>query len=153
MNKSKDLKNVRLTDQKVVIGSDHAGFTLKEQLKKYLMDKGTNVVDLGTDDNSSTDYPIFGKKVATFVVNNSHVKGIIICGTGIGISMAANLIPKIKCVVAYDLFLLEKQIKEWDINVLSLGSRSTTFEKAITFVDCFLQVTYENKNQKLLDHL
>ena len=135
-----------IKEKYIVLGSDHAGYLLKEQIKQYLIKKKINVIDCGTENTKRTDYPIFGKKVALLVSENSNYKGIVICGTGIGIAKSANLVKNIRCVPGINAKLVEHQVTSWDINVLSLGSRTTTFEMAQEMIEIFLNTSFKDIN-------
>jgi len=104
-------------------GSDHAGFQLKQALVKILRDLGDDVIDLGTNDEASCDYPAFGAEVGECVVGDKGSLGLVVCGTGIGISIAANKVPGVRCALAHDAFTAEKAREHNDANVVSLGAR------------------------------
>ena len=104
-------------------GSDHAGFPLKQALVKLLREQGDEVIDLGTHDEASCDYPAFGAEVGECVVGDTGALGLVVCGTGIGISIAANKVPGVRCALAHDAFTAEKAREHNDANVLSLGAR------------------------------
>ncbi len=104
-------------------GSDHAGFQLKQALVKLLREQGDEVIDVGTNDESSCDYPAFGAEVGRRVVADQGTLGLIVCGTGIGISIAANKVPGVRAALAHDAFTAEKAREHNDANVVSLGAR------------------------------
>lgn len=127
---------------KIAIGSDHAGFELKEKIKKYLDGKDISVVDAGTDSNESVDYPDFAYKVANDVINKKVQKGILICSTGIGIGIAANKVKGIRCGTCNDLVSVEMARKDNDINIIAIGSRFVNYELAKEIIDLFLNTSF-----------
>lgn len=128
---------------KIGIGSDHGGYNLKEEIKKYLNDKGYEVVDFGTNSNDSVDYPDFGQSVAEAVVDNKVEKGIVCCGTGIGISIAANKVPGIRCAVVSDTFSAKMSRAHNNANMLSLGERVVGRGLALEIVDVWINSEFE----------
>ena len=118
---------------KIAIASDHGGYQLKEELKKYLEGRNIEVVDLGTNSEESVDYPIYGKAY----------RGIVCCGTGIGISIAANKVKGIRCALCTDVHMAEMSRKHNDSNVLSLGGRTTPVDKALEIVGAWLDTEFE----------
>ena len=107
----------------IAIGSDHGGFALKEEIKKHLTEKGVPFRDFGTDSEASCDYPIYAEKVCRAVTGGEAELGILCCGTGIGMSMAANKIRGIRCACCGDCFSAEMTRRHNDANVLALGGR------------------------------
>lgn len=130
------------TTTRVVLGSDHAGFALKEAIKAHLTEKGIDVIDEGTFSEEAIDYPAIIRK-ACAVVLNQHIPGIIFGGSGNGEAMAANKVPGIRAAVGYstETALLARQHN--DANVLSLGGRLTSPELAKELVDLFLSTEFE----------
>ena len=118
-------------------GSDHAGFQLKQSLVKFLREKGDEVVDVGTTNEESCDYPVFGAEVGKRVVSDKGALGLIVCGTGIGISIAANKISGVRAALAHDAFTAEKAREHNDANVLALGSRVVGAGVAESAVNAF----------------
>ena len=116
------------------MGSDHAGFKLKEKLKKFLEKKGVKVEDIGTYTNDPVDYPIYAEKV-TKLVKKKKLKGILICGTGTGMCMAANRVKGIRATTVYDNYSCVMSRKHNDANVICLRSRrfSSRFEKGLVW--------------------
>lgn len=127
----------------IALGSDHGGFTLKEEIKKHLTEKGVPFVDFGTDSEASCDYPIYAEKVCRAVTAGEAEKGILCCGTGIGMSMAANKIRGIRCAHCGDCFSAEMTRRHNDANVLALGGRVTGPGLALKIVDLFLDTPFE----------
>ena len=126
----------------IAIGSDHAGFEMKEALKKHLEEKGYEVKDFGTDSDQSCDYPEFAKSVSHCVADGTAEKGVLICGTGIGMSMAANKVKGIRAAVVGDAFSAQATREHNDANVLCMGARVIDLEKATEFLDIFLSTDF-----------
>ena len=128
---------------KIAIGCDHVGFELKGKVIEHLKEKGIEVVDFGTNSTERTDYPIYGKAVAKAVASGECDKGILICGTGIGISLAANKVKGIRAVVCSEPYsaLLSRQHN--DTNMLAFGSRVVGGDLALMIVDAWLSGEYE----------
>jgi ribose 5-phosphate isomerase B len=108
---------------KVVIGADHAGYILKDQIKEYLTENGHEVEDMGCGCSDSVDYPDYANAVCNKIVSGEADKGILICGTGIGMTIAANKIPGIRCALVHDLFSAKATREHNDSNVLAMGER------------------------------
>lgn len=129
--------------RKVAMGSDHAGYEMKEALKAYLSEKGGyEIVDFGTDSDASCDYPEFAKAVSHAVADGKAELGILVCGTGIGMSMAANKVKGIRAAVVGDAFSAQATREHNDANVLCLGARVIDVEKAKQFTDIFLATPF-----------
>ena len=128
----------------VAIACDHAGFDVKEKLKKYLIEKLLHeVTDLGTYSLDSVDYPHFGHKVGAEVSNGLADKGIVICGSGIGISIAANKVKGIRAALCTSVEHAELSRKHNDANVLALGARLTPLETIYEIIDIWLETSFE----------
>ena len=108
---------------KLVLASDHGGYDLKEEIKKHLEGKGYEIEDIGTYNKDSVDYPKYGRAAAEMVAAGKADKGILCCGTGIGISLAANKVKGIRCAVVSDTFSAKMSRAHNDANMLSLGGR------------------------------
>ena len=128
---------------KIAIGSDHAAYKEKQILINYLENRGLTVLDFGTDSEDSVDYPIFGQKVAKSVINEIANKGIIICGTGIGISIAANRFKGIRAALCTSEPHAEMSRKHNDSNILALGSRTTNIDLLKKIVKVWLETDFE----------
>lgn len=138
----------------IIIGSDHGGLNLKSALKSYLGRRGFSVSDAGTDTDSSVDYPDFGLKVAEQVVTGSAELGILICGTGIGMSIAANKVPGIRAALVTDVFMARMAKEHNNANVLVLGGRVLDEQKACDLVGAWLDATFEGgRHQGRLDKI
>jgi ribose 5-phosphate isomerase B len=127
----------------IAIASDHAGFEYKDVLKRQLTDWGYEVLDLGTDSTASVDYPDFGKRLARAVAEGKVRRGVIICGTGIGISIAANREPKVRAALCHDATSARLARQHNDANVLALGARLTGLEVARDTLRAFLDTEFE----------
>ncbi|MEG2985863.1 MAG: ribose 5-phosphate isomerase B, partial [Peptostreptococcaceae bacterium] len=124
---------------KIGLGSDHGGYNLKEEIRKHLESKGIECVDFGTKNSvDSVDYPIYGEKVAKAVVSNEVDYGILCCGTGIGISLAANKVKGIRCAVVSDTFSAKMSKAHNNANMLSLGERVIGKGLALEIVDAWI---------------
>ena len=126
----------------ISIGADHGGFELKEAIKKHLEKQNIKVKDFGTNSDASVDYPDFGHAVAQDVLDHNN-KGIVICGSGIGISISANRHKGIRCglIREVDEVIISRQHN--DINMIALGGRNTSISKALKIVDAFLETEFE----------
>ena len=128
---------------KIAIGSDHAAYNEKKEIINYLASKGLDVLDLGTNSKDSVDYPIFGQKVAKSVINNVSDRGIIICGTGIGISIAANRYKGIRATLCTSKIHAEMSRKHNNSNILALGARTTELNQLKEIIDVWLNTDFE----------
>lgn len=127
----------------LAIASDHAGFSLKSEIIKHLEEKGVPYEDLGTCDcSTSVDYPDYGQLVAEAVNRGTHEKGIIVCGTGIGISIAANKVPGIRAALCTDSYMAKMSREHNDANVLALGARVIGPGLATDIVDTWLSTSF-----------
>lgn len=139
---------------RIAIGSDHAGFSIKETIRRYLEGAGYFVSNLGTYSEESVDYPDYGKAVAERVVSKQADFGIAVCGTGIGISIAANKVPGIRAALAHDVNTARLAREHNDANVLALGGRIVTDDAAIEMVQVFLTTAYlGGRHQRRLDKI
>lgn len=128
---------------KIAIASDHGGFQLKEALKEKLKARNIEVADLGTDSEESVDYPVFGKKCAEAVAAGEADRGIVCCGTGIGISIAANKVKGIRCALCTNTYMAEMTRKHNDANMLALGGRVLSIEEAEEILNVWLDTEFE----------
>ncbi len=137
---------------KIAIGNDHIAVALKEHIKAYLLTKGYEVVDVGTNRNERTDYPIYGKRVADLVVSGECDYGVLICGTGVGISLAANKVRGIRAVVCSEPYSARLSRQHNDANIVAFGARVIGNATAEMIVDEFLTARYEGgRHQKRID--
>jgi ribose 5-phosphate isomerase B len=123
----------------VAIGSDHAGYEYKGLLKAYLEEKNIKVIDKGTDSPKPVDYPDYASKVAHSVANKEVDFGIVICGTGIGVSIAANKIKGIRAAVVSTAFTAESAKNHNHANIIAFGSRVNTIEEVKTYLDIYMK--------------
>ncbi len=126
----------------LVIASDHGGFALKQELMEHLRARGVEFEDIGTYSEESCDYPVYAEKAARGVAEGKYEKGILICGTGIGMSLAANKIRGIRCAVLSDCFSAEMCRAHNDANMIALGGRVIGGELAKRMVDLFLDTPF-----------
>lgn len=128
---------------KIALGSDHGGFQMKEMLCAYLEEQGYEVLNLGTYDEKSVDYPEYGRKVGKAVVSGEADLGIVVCGTGIGISMAANKVKGVRAALCTNEFMAEMSRRHNNANVLSLGGRVIGPELAKNIVKVWLNTEFD----------
>lgn len=131
----------------LAIGSDHAGFSLKEAIVKKLLADGLNVIDVGTHNLDPVDYPDFAKKVADAVVDKTADKGIVICGSGVGATIAANKVKGIRASVCHDTYSAHQGVEHDDMNVLVLGSRIIGEALAFEIVSAFLGAKFSQEER------
>lgn len=129
------------------IGSDHGGYDLKQAVIAHLEEQGIAYRDFGCQDKSSCDYPIYGKAVAEAVADGTCEKGIVICTTGIGISMTANKIPGIRCALCADMVSAQLTRLHNDANVLALGGGIVGTNLALGIVDMFLKTEFSGEEK------
>ena len=127
----------------IAVASDHAGFDLKEILKRDLQEAGLEVLDLGTNSNQSVDYPDFGIAMADAVASGKAQRGVLVCGTGIGISMAANRNPKVRAALVHDVTSARLSRLHNDANVVAFGQRLIGTETAREALKVFLGTEFE----------
>ncbi len=138
----------------IALGCDHAGFPLKEAIKKYLDEKGTEYIDCGAYDTQSCDYPLQAEKTCIKVTSGECDKAILCCGTGIGISIAANKVKGIRAACCSDYFSAKYTRMHNDANVLCLGARVIGEGAALELVDVFLNTEFEGgRHQRRVDQL
>ena len=136
----------------VIIGCDHAAVELKEKIKTLLQDRGIRVEDVGTSGTASVDYPDYGKRVASQVAEGKFQRGILLCGTGLGMSMVANRFPGVRAALCHDLFGAVMSRRHNDANILVLGGRVTGDVLAAEIVNAWLETPFEGgRHQKRLD--
>jgi len=140
---------------RIAVGSDHAGFDLKTVVAKHLVDGGHEVVDLGTDaPDVSVDYPTFGAAVGRAVAGGRVDRGVCVCGTGIGIGMAANKVSGVRAALVHDVTTAQLARRHNDANVICLGGRTTGVLEALDAVDTFFTTAFEGgRHQRRVDEL
>ena len=129
--------------KKVSLASDHAGFNLKERIKKFLIKKKIKVIDLGPENSNSVDYPDYAKKVARNVSSKKSDMGILVCGSGTGMAMSANKFKKIRAAVCYNITSTRLSRQHNNANIMALGARLTKKSDAIKLVNVFLNTKFE----------
>ena len=132
-----------MEEKKIAIGSDHAGFELKEKIKEVLKELGFEIIDFGTNSTDSVDYPLIAKALAMQVSNKNPTRGILICGTGIGMSIAANKIKGIIAANCNDIETAKLARQHNNSNVLTLGGRVLNYEIAKDIVKAWLETDFE----------
>lgn len=133
----------------IAIGSDHGGYELKELVIRHLEEKGVDVNDMGCYDKSSCDYPVYGKAVAKAVADGSCEKGIVICTTGIGISIVANKVKGIRAALCADTFSAKMTRLHNDANVLAMGAGIVGPNLALEIVDTFLNTEFSKEEKHI----
>lgn len=127
----------------IALGSDHGGFALKQEIIKHLNENGVEYKDFGTYTEDSCDYPVYAEAVGRAVVSGEFERGILICGTGIGISIAANKVHGVRAALCHDCFSAEFTRRHNDANILALGGRVVGPGLAQKIVDIFLNTEFE----------
>ena len=129
--------------KKIFISSDHAGFNLKEKIKKFLLKKGKKVLDLGTKNNNSVDYPDFAHLVAKKLKRNNYQFGVLICGSGVGMSITANKHKNIRAALCYTENAAKLSREHNNANIIALGARLTKVNVALKCVQTFLKTNFK----------
>ena len=138
----------------ILLGSDHGGLHLKDAVKILLQERGLSFEDCGTNNGDSVDYPDFGEKVARRISAGSAEKGILICGTGIGMSIVANKFPSVRAALVTDAFMARMAKEHNDANILVMGGRVVTEDKGLEMVASWLDATFEGgRHQGRLDKI
>ncbi len=128
---------------KIAMGSDHVGYELKLVVAAHLRERGIEVIDVGTDSVERTDYPVYGAKAAIEVAEGRCDRAIVICGSGVGISIAANKVPGVRCVACSEPYSAALSRAHNDTNALAFGSRVVGVDLALMIVDAWLEGEYE----------
>jgi len=134
---------------RIALGSDHAGFALKQKIKAYLKKKKIKFFDFGTDSEESCDYPDFAYPVARAVAKKKFDRGILICGSGVGVTVVANKVKGIRAVNAYDVYTAKQSREHGDCNVLCLAGRKLTSAKALAIVNAWITTPFSNDPRHL----
>ncbi|MFH1826366.1 MAG: ribose 5-phosphate isomerase B [bacterium] len=134
---------------KVAIGSDHAGYKMKEIIKSYLKRKKIEFKDFGTDSEASVDYPDFARPVAEAVARGEFDRGIVICGSGVGVNITANKVKGIRAVLAYDTYTAKQSREHGNCNVLCLAGKKLTKAKGTKIVDAWLKAEFSGEERHL----
>jgi ribose 5-phosphate isomerase B len=133
---------------RVVLGADHAGYLLKEVLRKHVSALGHEVIDVGTHSTDPVDYPDFARAVGEAVVGGDAARGVLICGSGVGASVAANKVTGIRAAICHDCYSARQGVEHDDMNVLTLGERVIGVERAKVLVEAFLSATYHSEVER-----
>ena len=137
---------------KIAIGNDHVALEMKEHIKAYLQEKGHEIIDCGTNSSERTNYPIYGKRVAELVKSKECDYGVLICGTGVGISLAANKVDGIRAVVCSEPYSARLSRQHNNANIVAFGARVVGQATAEMIVDEFFSAEYEGgRHQKRID--
>ncbi len=137
---------------KIAIGNDHTAVEMKNHITKYLEEQGHEIINFGTDSEERCDYPIYGKKVADAVASGECERGILICGTGIGISLAANKVKGIRAAVCSESYSAKLTRQHNNANIIAFGARVVGQATAETIVDAFINTEYEGgRHQTRID--
>ncbi|MBP3626850.1 MAG: ribose 5-phosphate isomerase B [Clostridia bacterium] len=128
---------------KIAIGNDHVAVEMKNHIKAYLESKGHEVINYGTDSEERTDYPIYGERVARAVASGECDKGVLICGTGIGISLAANKVKGIRAAVCSESYSAKLTVQHNNANIIAFGARVIGIATAEEIVDAFFSAEFE----------
>lgn len=127
---------------KLVVGCDEAAFQLKERVKKHLMEKGYEVIDVGVYNEDPSLYPLTAEKLCQEIIEGRAEKGVLMCGTGIGMAITANKMPGIRAAVCHDIFSTERSRKSNDCQVMCMGARIVAPETALMLLDCWLECEF-----------
>lgn len=133
----------------IAIGSDHGGYELKQEIIEHLKNRNIEYKDFGSYSKESCDYPVYAKKVAEAVINKECQFGILICGTGIGISIAANKMKGIRAALCHDCFSAEATRSHNDANILAMGARVVGAGHALKIVDTFLDTPFSDDERHI----
>ncbi len=141
-------------DKSIVVGADHAGFKLKTHLVEHLKENGYDVLDVGTDNEESVDYPDYAVKVAQAVAGGRAGRGLLVCGSGLGVAIAANKVAGVRAVTANTVELARLSKQHNDANVLAVGSRIVEPDVAEEILDSWLDMEYEGgRHQRRVDKI
>ena len=134
---------MKMKIKRVFIASDHAGFALKQKISKFLTNKGINILDLGSKNSSSVDYPDFAHLLAKKIKTQNNCMGILICGSGIGMTMAANRHKNIRAALCHSVKSAKLSRMHNNANVIALGSRLTKKDVALKCINAFLKTNFD----------
>ena len=137
---------------KIALGCDHGGYALKETLKAHLLERGYQVLDCGCHSSESCDYPLFARQAAQAVADGTCRFGVVVCTTGIGVSMVANKVPGVRCALCHEPYSAQMTRRHNDANMLALGAGVTGPNLAIDILDAFLRYDFEGgRHQRRVD--
>jgi len=137
------LRDIKIKSKKVVLASDHAGFKLKDEIKKFLIKKKREVLDLGTENTRSVDYPDYAHLLSKKMEKNKNQFGILVCGSGTGMSMAANKHKNIRAALCYDIKSTKLSRLHNNANVMTIGAKLTKKNVALKCVSTFLKTDFD----------
>ena len=137
------LRDIKIKSKKVVLASDHAGFKLKDEIKKFLIKKKREVIDLGTENTRSVDYPDYAHLLSKKMEKNKNQFGILVCGSGTGMSMAANKHKNIRAALCYDIKSTKLSRLHNNANVMTIGAKLTKKNVALKCVSIFLKTDFD----------
>ncbi len=132
---------------RIALGCDHGGFPLKARVRKLIEAAGHTVVDCGTDSDCAVDYPDFARKVGETILSGQADRGILLCGSGVGISVAANKIPGIRAGLCHDSYSAHQGVEHDDMNVMCLGARIVGEELAVELVQAYIGATFTHEER------
>ena len=139
---------------RIALGADHAGVALKQDIKRHLDERGISYTDFGTDSTEPVDYPDYAKTVSDAVAGGQFEYGILFCGSGIGMAIAANKVPGVRAAAVFDADAARLSREHNDANVLSLGERVTSADEARAIVDAFLDTPFAGgRHQRRVDKI
>lgn len=140
---------------RIAIGADHAGFELKEKLRTYLTDLGHQVIDAGTTNTDPVDYPDYAEAVGKLILDGKADRGVLVCGSGVGASVAANKLPGIRAGLCHDTYSARQGVEHDDMNILVLGARVIGAELARELVSTFVAATFtgEERHRRRLEKI
>jgi len=134
--------------KKIVIASDHAGYSLKEYVKKFLLKKKLLLKDIGTKNEDRVDYPVYAHKLSKIIKNNRNIIGVLICGSGQGMIMTANKHKNVRAALCYNVKSTKLSRLHNDANIITLGSRFISKKNAIKYLNIFLKTKFEGGRHK-----
>ena len=132
---------------RIALGCDHAGFPLKQRVASLVQSAGHQVIDCGTDTNCAVDYPDYARKVGETIIADRADRGILLCGSGVGVSVAANKIPGIRAAICHDTYSAHQGVEHDSMNVLCIGARIVGEEVATELIQAFLKAKFANEER------
>jgi len=132
---------------RIALGCDHAGFPLKQRVASLVQSAGHEVIDCGTDSNCAVDYPDYARKVGETIIAGRADRGILVCGSGVGVSVAANKIPGIRAAICHDSYSAHQGVEHDSMNVLCIGARIVGEEVATELIQAFLKAQFTNEER------
>ena len=136
-------RDIKIKIKKIILASDHAGFKLKEEIKNFLIKKRREILDLGTNNTDSVDYPDFAHRLSNEMKKNSKQIGILVCGSGIGMDMVANRHKNIRAALCYSIKSTKLSRQHNNANVMTIGARLTTKNVALKCVNAFINTNFK----------